>query len=61
MHVEAETNHCKTTSATAVLPDLPLSRPCRRTANPSPRENVPLENHALVFAVPIGVIQEIGR
>jgi hypothetical protein len=41
MHVDAETNHCKTTSPTEVLPDLPLSRPCRRTADPSSREKVP--------------------
>ena len=46
---------------TEVLHDLPLSRPCRRTADPSSREKVPLENHALFFAVPISVIQEIGR
>jgi hypothetical protein len=59
MHVDAETNHYKTTSPAEVLPDLPLSRPCRRTADPS-REKVPLENHALFFAVPI-VIREIGR
>jgi hypothetical protein len=45
---------------TEVLPDLPLPRPCRRTAGPSSREKVPLENHALFFAVPTGVIQEIG-
>jgi hypothetical protein len=61
MHVDAETNHCKTTSATEVLPDLPLSRPCRRTADPSSREKVRLENHALFFAVPTSVIQEIDR
>ena len=61
MHVDAETNHCKTTSPSEVLPDVPLSGPCRRTADPSSREKVPLENRALVFAVPIGVIQEIGR
>jgi hypothetical protein len=61
MHVDAETNHCKTTSPAEVLPDLRLARPWRRTADPSSREKVPLENHALVFAVPIGVLQEIGR
>jgi hypothetical protein len=41
--------------------DLPLSRPCRRTADPSSREKVRLENHALFFAVPTGVTQEIDR
>jgi hypothetical protein len=60
MHADAETNHCKTTSPTEVLPDLPLLRHRGRTAAPSSREKVPLENHALFFAVPIGVIQEIG-
>jgi hypothetical protein len=34
---------------------------CVGCGGPSPREKVPLENHALFFAVPIGVIQEIGR
>jgi len=33
MHVDTETNHCKTTSPSEVLLDLPLSRPCRRTAD----------------------------
>ena len=61
MHVDAEINHRKTTSHTRfcltfrsqdfdVEPQtLLLERRSR------------LENHALFFAVPIGVIQEIGR
>jgi hypothetical protein len=61
MHVDEETDHCETISPAELLPDLPLSRPCRRTADPSSRGKVHLENHALFFAVPIGVIQEIGR
>jgi hypothetical protein len=60
MHVDAETNHSETTSPTELLPDFRSQDLAVEPQTLLLERKVPLENHALFSAVPIGVMQELA-